>query len=526
MAWLNMGEMLQVNARKYPDKLALKDAKRTVSFAELDLRTNRLANALLDLGLKKEDRFAALCHNHVEYMEIYLAAAKAGLVVVPVSFRLVGKEIEYIIDNSESKAIIVDERHVSTMRESRAELSLAFRNKLLKIDHIAIGKGEHSDYLNYEQLVSKADDSCPEVEVKPKDTWIQLYTSGTTGVPKGVVRSHRSYISFFLINEVEFGFRYDDFGLVLMPLFHVNSTFYSFVFTYLGAGCYVHRSIGFDAEELLSIIDQEKITFTSLIPTHYHLILTLPDDVKQKYDVNSINQLLCSSAPATKQMKREVMEFFPNADLFEAYGSTEAGLVTILRPEDQMKKLGSIGREVVGTDMIKLLDEQGKPVQVGEVGELYSRGPMMFDYYWKLPEKTAASFHGEWFSAGDMAKMDEDGYYTLIDRKDNMIITGGEHVYPSEIEELLTMHPDVFEAAVIGIPHPKWGESVKAVIIPKADRSPTEEEVINWCRGKIAGFKKPKAVAFIGQEDMPRTASGKILHKVLREKYSKSITPP
>jgi acyl-CoA synthetase (AMP-forming)/AMP-acid ligase II len=219
-------------------------------------------------------------------------------------------------------------------------------------------------------------------------------------------------------------------------------------------------------------------------------------------------------------MKREVMTFFPNADLFEAYGSTEAGLVTILRPEDQMKKLGSIGREVVGTDTIKVLDEQGNPVPVGEVGELYSRGPMMFDYYWKLPDKTAASFQGEWFSAGDMARVDEDGYYTLVDRKDNMIITGGEHVYPSELEELLSMHPDVFEAAVIGTPHPKWGESVKAVIIPKADRSPTEEEVINWCRGKIAGFKRPKAVVFISREDMPRTASGKILHKVLREKYS------
>ncbi|MFX0117343.1 MAG: class I adenylate-forming enzyme family protein [Candidatus Hodarchaeota archaeon] len=520
MSWLNMGEMLHVNAHKFPNKMALKDAKGEVTFQELDLRTNRLANALLNLGLNPQDRFAALCHNHIEYMEIYLAAAKAGLVVVPVSFRLVGKEIEYIIDNSESKAIVVDERYVPTMRAFRSELSLAFRSKLPKMNHVAIGSGNYSDFLNYEKIIAKAADSPPEVSVKPDDTWIQLYTSGTTGIPKGVVRSHRSYISFFLINEVEFGFRYDDYGLVLMPLFHVNSTFYSFVFTYIGASCYIHRSIKFDAEELLQIIDKEKITYTSLIPTHYHLILSLPEEIKQKYDVSSIKQLLTSSAPATKQMKLDVMQFFPNAALFEAYGSTEAGLVTILRPEDQMKKLGSIGRECVGTDIIKILDEKGNPVPQGEVGELYSRGPMMFDHYWKLADKTTESFQGEWFSAGDMARVDEEGYYYLVDRKANMIITGGEHVYPSELEELLCMHPKILETAVIGIPHPKWGEAVRAIIVLKERETATEEEIINWCRGKIAGYKRPKSVVFISHEEMPRTASGKIMHKGCRDQYS------
>ncbi len=521
MPWLNMGEMLQVNAQKCPEKIALKDTKREVTFSELDERTNRLANALSGLGLQKNDRFAVLCHNHIEYMEIYLAAAKAGFVVVPVSFRLVGKEIEFIIDNSDSKAIIVDERYVSTMREFRPELSLTFRSKLAKINHINIGEGIHSGFLNYEKIIAEADPTPPKVEVESEDPWIQLYTSGTTGIPKGVVRSHRSYIAFFLINEVEFGYTHDDYGLILMPLFHVNSTFYSFVFTYIGASVYVQKSTQFNAEKLLKLIDNEKITFTSMIPTHYHLILNLPEDIKNKYNVNSIKQLLCSSAPVTKQTKLDIMKFFPNAGLFEAYGSTEAGLVTILRPEDQMKKLGSIGRECIGTHAIELLDENGNPVPVGEVGELYSGGPMMFDYYWKLPEKTASSFRGRWFSAGDMAKIDEDGYYTLVDRKDNMIITGGEHVYPSEVEELLCMHPKVFEAAIIGVPHPKWGETVKAVVSLKpGETATTGEDIIEWCRGKIASFKRPKKIHIISHEEMPRTASGKILHKILREKYN------
>jgi acyl-CoA synthetase (AMP-forming)/AMP-acid ligase II len=216
----------------------------------------------------------------------------------------------------------------------------------------------------------------------------------------------------------------------------------------------------------------------------------------------------------------EIMEEFANAGLFEAYGSTEAGLVTLLKPEDQLKKLGSIGKECAGIDLIKLLDEDGNEVGVGEVGELYSRSPMAFDEYYKMPEKTAKSFRGDFFSAGDMAKRDDEGYYYIVDRKDNMIITGGEHVYPSEVEDAISEHPAVFDVAVIAIPDPKWGESVMAVVILKDGATATEEEIINFCRNKMAGYKKPKSVKFITQDEMPRTASGKILHRVLREKYT------
>jgi acyl-CoA synthetase (AMP-forming)/AMP-acid ligase II len=215
------------------------------------------------------------------------------------------------------------------------------------------------------------------------------------------------------------------------------------------------------------------------------------------------------------------MDYFKNGELWEAYGSTEAGLVTLLRPEEQFKKLGSIGREIWGSDRIKILDENGHEVPDGQVGELYSRTAGIFREYWKDPQKTKSVFQGEWFSAGDMAFRDPDGYYVLVDRKANMIITGGENVFPSEVENLLGSHPAVKYVAVIGIPHEKWGESIKAVVTLHQGKTATEKELIDHCRGKIAGYKIPKSVDFIKDEEMPMTPTGKILHRILRERYGK-----
>ncbi|MBT6612385.1 MAG: AMP-binding protein, partial [Deltaproteobacteria bacterium] len=330
--------------------------------------------------------------------------------------------------------------------------------------------------------------------------------------------THESHIAFYLINAVEYGFNEQDVCLNVMPLCHINSVFFSLLFLYIGGTVYVHFAQSFKPEEILQIIEREKITFISLIPTHYNLILSLPQDYR-KPDVSSIKKLLCSSAPARKSIKRAVMDFFPGVELYEAYGSTEGGGVTILKPRDQIQKLGSIGCECLGTDCIKILDMNRKEVAVGEVGELFSRGPMLFSEYYKLPEKTAESFCDGWFSAGDMVKCDEDGYYTIVDRKDNMIITGGENVYPSEIEEVVSMHPAVFDVAVIAAPDEKWGEKVVAVVVPKDDAksSLTGVEIQNFCKDKLAGFKRPKEVVLIERDEMPRTATGKILHRILRE---------
>ncbi len=523
MTWLNLGEIVNVNAYKYPKKLALKDARRQLTFEELNERTNKLANGILKNGIKKGDKIAILSNNSIEFMEIYVAAAKGGFIIVPLNFRLHPDDISFIINNSDAKWLFVESR----FREATEKIwlrakELGFEN----VERVLIADEPAKGWKFFEDIVEMGESSYPLIEIKPEDMWIILYTSGTTGKPKGVIRSHRSYIAFFLINEVEFSFTPQDYGMILMPLSHVNSTFYSFVFTYIGAPVYIHIEYNFDPEEILKIIDQEKITFTSMIPTHYNLILSLPEEVKQKYDLSSVTSLLTSSAPATKQMKLDVMNLFIKTKLFEAYGSTEAGLVTLLRPEDQMNKLGSIGKECIGTDCIKLLGEDGNPVPIGEIGELYSRGPQMFDEYYKLPEKTKDSFKGEFFSAGDMGKKDEDGFYTLVDRKANMLISGGEHVYPSEVEKVLVSHPSVIECAVIGLQDYKWGEKVTAVCILNKEIVPSDEitkELRQYCDDKLARFKIPKEVLYINLDEMPRTGSGKVIHRLLRERFNKQI---
>jgi acyl-CoA synthetase (AMP-forming)/AMP-acid ligase II len=509
--WMNLGQMLKINARHFPSTTALKDSERSFTYPETNSRVNRLSHSLLSMGLKKGDKVAVLLENSIEIIEIYLATGKTGIIIVPMNFRLVGKDIDYIVNNSDAKALIVDNEFASVIDEIKS----GFTN-ISEERYIVVGK-ERPGYREYESFIKDSPENEPDAQVLPGDTWILIYTSGTTGKPKGVLRSHESHLSFYFINAVDFGFKPHDVCLNVMPLCHINSTFFTFTFLYIGGSVYVHPARSFKAEEILGIIEKEKITFISLIPTHYNLILNVPHETR-KYNVGSIKKLLCSSAPARKSMKLAIMDFFPDVELYEGYGSTEAGIVTVLKPEDQLRKLGSIGYESTGTDFIKIINAEGKEAGVGEVGELYSRGPMLFDGYYKLPEKTAASFKGEWFSAGDMAKKDEDGFYQIVDRKDNMIITGGEHVYPSEVEEVIGSHPCVFDTAVISVTDDKWGEKVVAIVIPKDDID--EKTLIDYCKDKLASFKRPKQILFINPDEMPRTPTGKILHRVLREKYS------
>jgi fatty-acyl-CoA synthase len=515
--WMHVGTVLKMMAMHYPDKEGAVDKVRRLTFKQWNDRSCRLANALTKLGVKKGDRFAILGYNCLEWLEIYAASAKGGQVCVPIMFRLAPPEIEYVVNHSGCKAFLVEKDFVQTVESIRGSLTTIPKENFIFWGDAKIPEG----YQSYESLMSKGSPEEPDVEVDAEDVWVFMYTSGTTGKPKGVVRTHESNLGQYLLSDLCMGVRPDDCVMLVMPMCHINSILYSFAYTYVSAKCFVYNMISFDPVDLLKTIEKEKITFTSLVPTHYIMLLSLPDEIKKNIDVSSIRQLLISSAPARKDTKLAIMDYFKNAELWEAYGSTESGLVTLLRPEEQFKKLGSIGREIWGTDRVKILDEDGKEVPRGQVGDLYCRTASIFKEYWKDPEKTKSVFRGEWFTAGDMAFQDEDGYFVLVDRKANMIITGGENVFPSEVENLLGSHPAVKYVAVIGVPHEKWGESVKAVVTVQQGKTVTEKELIEHCKGKIAGYKIPKSIDFIKDEEMPMTGTGKILHRILREKYGK-----
>ena len=507
-------QSVATHAALAPDKPAARDSRRSLTYRQWNERANQLANALIGSGLRKGDRVAILAYNSIEWLEIYLAIGKAGLIAVPVNFRLLAEEIRFIAADCDAAAFIVQDELVERIEEIRGELQIERQR------YVCFGPAAESfDCQSYETLIAAARPDDPGVDVSPADAWACIYTSGTTGNPKGAIRSHGSQTATGFILAYDMGFTPHDTAMLVMPLCHVNSFYFMCAFAVLGATCYVDDRKSFDPERLLRTLADQGAAFTSLVPTHYTMILGLPAAVKARCDVSRVRKLLISSAPARRETKLAAMEYFGNAQLFEGYGSTEAGFVTLLRPDEQLTHLGSIGRELTGNGRTRLLDADGADVPDGEPGELFSHTPAVFDGYWNLPEKTAAAFRGVYCSVGDVARRDEQGSYYLVDRKSNMIISGGENVYPSEVEALLCGHPAVKDVAVIGTPHEKWGESVHAVVIVHDGRAVGADELIEWCRTRIAGYKRPRSITFMRDDEMPRTATGKSLHRVLREGY-------
>jgi fatty-acyl-CoA synthase len=511
---MTLADAVATHARLTPGKLAVRDSRRSLSYAQWHARMNRLAGALLGLGLVPGDRVALLAYNGAEWMEMYAALAAAGLVAVPINFRLTPAEIAYIVQHSEARAVIAQDELADRIEAVRGALPV------LPGAFIAFGPSLPAGWRHYEALIASAADEPPAITVRPADLSALMYTSGTTGKPKGAMRSHEGSALIALATALEMRFTRDDTALLVMPMCHANSLYFGQTFVHLGATVVIDDRRSFDPEALLATLSAERITFTSLVPTHYIMMLALPPEVKARYDVSRVEKLMVSSAPARRETKLAILEHFRNGSLYELYGSTEAGWVTLLRPHEQLDQLGSVGREWAGSGAIRLIGADGREVPDGEVGELFSRTPYVFDGYWKNREKTAEAFRGAWCSVGDMARRDAQGYIHLVDRKSNMIISGGENIYPSEVEAVLAAHPQVQDVAVIGVPHDKWGEAVLAVVVRRSESTLSEAELIDWCRGRIAGYKRPQAVRLIAEAEMPRTATGKILHRTLRERMA------
>ena len=517
-----LSDCLSAHARTQPRKTALRDSHRQLDYRAWDERATRLALALRRLGLAAGDRVAVLAHNRVEWFELYAALARAGMVAVPVNFRLAGPEVAYIVQHSGARALVVQERLCGVVEPVLDSLPAVSGRCVLLADGPAPAA---PGWIGYEDLLASpgspshamAGEGDELPAVPPEALFALMYTSGTTGRPKGAMRSHAGNTLMALATALEFGLTRDDTALLVMPLCHANSLYFGVTFALLGATIVIDDRPHFDPAALLAQLARERITFTSLVPTHYVMMLDLPAEVKAAHDLRAVGKLLVSSAPARRETKLAIMELFPNGRLFELYGSTEAGWVTLLRPAEQLEHLGSVGREWAGSGAIRLLDDEGREVPDGQAGELYSCTPWDFDGYWQDPDKTAQARRGRWCSVGDMARRDAEGYIHLVDRKSNMIISGGENIYPSEVEAVVAAHPDVQDVAVVGLPDPKWGEAVHAVVVPRPGRALDAAVLEAWCRPRIAGYKRPRAYRFVNEAAMPRTATGKIQHRRLRE---------
>ncbi len=515
---MNLADGLRINSWIYPDKTAAVFEDRRVSYADLNARANQLAHAILKRGFARQSKFSIIMYNNIEFLEIYHGLTRAAMISVPVNFRLVPSELEYIINNSDSEALFVG---IELFEKLRLENIPSVKKENIFI----IGPKDQTPegLLNYEDLLAGNPTHEPDnVEQREDDIFFFGYTSGTTGFPKGAMNTIRGTLDivknvfvrtagkpYIKLNERVL--------LAIIPICHSNSVWSTLITLWCGGTNVIFPSGRFDQEKVLQLIDKEKVTTSSMVPTMITRILELPDEIKNKYDMSSLTSLGSSSAPLLTKTKEAALKFFQNVRFSEGYGSTETGALTTLRHKDQMRKVRSIGQPNPGIE-IKLVGEDGNIItEPNQQGVLWAKARSAFIGYYKDPEKTAESIDGEWATAGDVAYFDEEGYYYLADRKHDMIISGGENIYPAEIEEVISQIPGVSEVAVIGVPHEDWGEEVKALVILKNGSSLSADQILDHCKENLAGYKRPRSVEIV--DDFPRTATGKILKRILRKPY-------
>ncbi|WP_217640786.1 long-chain-fatty-acid--CoA ligase [Blastococcus tunisiensis] len=501
---MTMANQLARHARKNPDVAALRFEGAGRSYAELDRRVTRLARALRRRGVGVGDRVAVLALNGMETWETYLAGVRLGAIVVPVNFRLVADEVAYVLTDSGAVALVVDAA-LAEVAGKAGEQAPSLRTTLV------IGG-------DYEEALAAAGDEPLDVEVEEEAPAFIMYTSGTTGRPKGAVLTHRNLLMHAFSQITTLGWDPDDrVGVPGAPLFHIAGLAGGLPPLLLGGTNVILRSGAFDPAETLDLMEREKVSSIFLVPAMWAAVLAVPGLADR--DLSHLRRVSWGAAPASTTLLRSLIDAFPQAEVVTAFGQTECSPVTcLLRGEDSVRKIGSVGTPILNVE-VRVVDDALRDVPQGEVGEIVYRSPMVMTGYWNKPEETALAFEGGWFHSGDLVRQDEDGYFYVVDRKKDMIISGGENIYCAEVENVLAAHPKVSEVALIGVPDARYGEAPLAVVAPRdAADPPTPEELAAYCREKLARYKNPREYSVVGA--LPRNPSGKVLKTALRQEHS------
>ena len=507
-----LADLLHRSAERYPGKTALIYKGLRQTFAQLDDVVNRTANALAQRGVRRGDHIALLSHNNHGFVVTRFALARLGAVTVPINFMFNAPEVAYIFGNGEVCGLVAEDALAAVADAAAAEAGVHLKVKG------AIREAFSDTPAGWECMqdwMQNADNRAPDVDVEDDEPVQMIYTSGTESKPKGVLLSARCLYAQYASVIIDGEMNCDDVEVHSLPLFHcAQLDCFLTPDLYLGATSIILP--GPDAAKLLATIQSEKVSKLFCPPTIWISLLRHPDF--DKTDLSSLKKGYYGASIMPVEIIKEIARRIPNMRLFNFYGQTEMSPVaTILKPEDQLRKLGSAGRAAINVET-KVVDDDDRPVPTGTVGEIVHRSPHATLGYWKNPEKTAESFKNGWFHSGDLGVMDDEGYISVVDRKKDMIKTGGENVASREVEEVIFAHPAVSEVAVFGLPHPKWIEVVIAAVVLRPGHQLGGDEVQRFCKDRMAGFKVPKWVEIV--EALPKNASGKILKRDLRIRFS------
>ena len=505
-----IGDALRWHATYTPEKTAVVSPQGRTSYAGLWSRSIRLADALSRLGVTTGERIAVMLPNGTPYIELYHAAALLGAAIVPLNFRFVPDEVEYIVSHSGARVLVYDGAASGTINQVRGRLDSSLRYVTIQCKQAE----DSASTFDYDELIDAS--QCrewPSEMADPGACYFQGYTSGTTGFPKGCVNPHREFADCLRRLRIVYGITPDDVELVAAPLFHEAPALFALTQTMCGGTLVVTPDSS--PATLFSLIQEHRATWAFMVPTMWATLVKAPE--LERADCSSLRILISGGSPLQTHTKEALIEKIPSAGLNEFYGATEVGLVTNLGPEDQRRKVRSVGRPVVGM-YVELRDESGRPVQQGEVGEIHVGGSTLIREYYKNPEATArARSDRGFFTLGDMGRFDDEGYLYIVDRKKDMIICGGENIFPNDIEDVLYQHPAVQMVAVVGAPDDRWGEVVVAAVVLNPGAKASEEELIEHCRARLSPFKVPKKIDFL--DSLPLSAFGKILRRDVRQTY-------